>query len=224
MNKYKYETHFHTSEISPCGRVKASEGVRLYHDAGYAGIIVTDHYFEGFFETLPAVSWDRKADLFLEGYRRASEEGQKLGLDVHPGIELRFNENANDYLIYGFNESFLKEYKELYTLNLKKFRELTEGMGIIIIQAHPFRQNMIPADPSLIDGVEIYNGNPRHNSFNSLAEEYARKNGLKMLSGSDFHQPQDAARGGIVVGSRVNPGGFADVILKDRVLELIQTA
>jgi len=75
----------------------------------------------------------------------------------------------------------------------------------------------------LIDGVEIYNGNPRHNSSNHLALEYARKNGLKMLSGSDFHQVQDAARGGIIVDERIRPGGFAHRIMESGSIEFIHT-
>lgn len=222
MSTYKYETHLHTDETSPCGKVRAEDAVRIYHNAGYTGIAVTDHYFNGFFEMHPFLSWDKKIDLYLDGYRKAFTEGQRLSLDVHLGMEIRFNENANDYLVYGFNEDFLRKYRKLYKLTLKAFRELTADKGIIIIQAHPFRLNMIPAPPSLIDGVEIYNGNPRHNSSNHLAVQYARDNSLKMLSGSDFHQPQDAARGGIIVGSRIPPNGFADIVMHDKIIEFIQ--
>ena len=107
--------------------------------------------------------------------------------------------------------------------SLKAFRELTVGKGIIIIQAHPFRPYMVPAPPSLIDGVETYNGNPRHNSSNHLAMQYARDNGLKILSGSDFHQRQDAARGGIITGERIRLDDFANVVKQDRILDYIQT-
>lgn len=223
MSTYKYETHLHTYETSPCGKVKAEEAVRIYHNAGYTGIVVTDHYFNGFFEAHPFISWDKKVNLFLAGYKKAFAVGQKLGLDVLLGMEIRFSENPNDYLVYGFDEDFLRKYKKLYKLNLKTFRELTVDKGIIIIQAHPFRPDMVPAPPSLIDGVEAYNGNPRHTSSNHLAVQYARDNGLKMLSGSDFHQPHDAARGGIIVNERLNIDSFVDVFRKDRILEFIQT-
>lgn len=223
MSTYKYETHLHTDETSPCGKVPAEEVVRIYKEAGYTGIAVTDHYFNGFFDMHPFISWDKKINLFLSGYKKAFTEGQRLGLDVLLGMEIRFSENANDYLVYGFDEVFLRENKKLYKLGLKAFRELTADKGIIIIQAHPFRTQMVPAHPSLIDGVEIYNGNPRHNSSNHLVVQYARDNGLKMLSGSDFHQPQDAARGGIITGKRINPDGFADVIRQDMIIDYIQT-
>lgn len=220
---FKYETHLHTSETSPCGRVKAEEAVRIYHKAGYTGLIVTDHYFSGFFERHPFMSWDKKTDLYLAGYKKALAQGQRLGMEIHLGMEIRFNENANDYLVYGFDEAFLREHRKLYKLTLKEFRELTAGKGIIIIQAHPFRTHMVPASPGLIDGVEVYNGNPRHDSANHLALKYAQDNKLKMLSGSDFHQPQDAARGGIIVNDRLWANGIAFVILQDKISELIKT-
>jgi len=222
MDTYKYEPHLHTSETSPCGKVKAEDAVRTYHNAGYTGIIVTDHYYSGFFDIHPFKSWDKKIDLYLDGYNKAFAEGQKLDLDVHLGMEIRFNENANDYLVYGFGKEFLYQYKKLYDLGLKAFRELTADKGIIIIQAHPYRVAMVPAPPPLMDGVEIYNGNPRHNSSNHLAEQYARQNNLKMLSGSDFHQPQDAARGGIIVGERIKPNGFVEIVMQNKIVDYIR--
>ena len=220
---YKYETHFHTAETSPCGKVRAVDAVRIYKEAGYTGIVVTDHYFHGFFERQLFKSWDAKIDLYLAGYHRALEEGAKLGLEVHLGMEIQFSENSNDYLVYGFDEDFLRRSKKLYRLGLKDFRKHTTGSGIVIVQAHPFRPRMIPADPSLLDGIEIYNGNPRHDSSNHLALKYAQDNGLKMLSGSDFHQVQDAARGGIIVAERIKPGGFARTIMESGNIECIST-
>lgn len=219
----RYETHLHTSETSPCGRVPAVDAVRIYKRAGYTGIVVTDHYFRDFFEDQHFKSWAAKIARYLEGYHNALEEGARLGLDVHLGMEIRFDENANDYLVYGFDEDFLRRNKKLYRLGLESFRKLTAGSGIVIVQAHPFRPHMIPADPSLLDGIEVYNGNPRHDSSNHLALEYAQQNGLKMLSGSDFHQTQDAARGGITVAERIEPGCFAQTIMKSDNIGYIRT-
>jgi len=56
---------------------------------------------------------------------------------------------------------------------------------------------MAPATEQLLDGLEVYNGNPRHDSQNNKALSYAEKNNLKMISGSDFHEYEDLARGGI---------------------------
>jgi hypothetical protein len=75
MTNYKYETHFHTDETSPCGKVPAVTGVRLYHQAGYSGIIVTDHYFRGFFDIHPFTNWEKRIDLFSKATVRRSKKG-----------------------------------------------------------------------------------------------------------------------------------------------------
>ena len=38
------ELHLHTSESSPCGRVPAKKGMTMYREAGYDGVVVTDHF------------------------------------------------------------------------------------------------------------------------------------------------------------------------------------
>jgi hypothetical protein len=49
---FKYETHLHINETSPCGRVTAEEAVRINRKAGYTGLVVTDHYFNGFLKDI----------------------------------------------------------------------------------------------------------------------------------------------------------------------------
>jgi len=65
------------------------------------------------------------------------------------------------------------------------------------MQAHPFRPYITAANPKNIHGVEVFNGNLRHDSRNALAEEFAKNNGLIMVSGSDFHEYEDLNNGGI---------------------------
>lgn len=223
MTAFKYDTHVHTSEVSPCGKVPAKEAVKMYKDAGYYGIVITDHYCDSFFIGLGDLTWDEKIDCYLEGYNIALNAGKILGLEVILGMEIRFIENANDYLVYGIDEEFLRSNKELYKLSLREFRDLTKEENILIFQAHPFRPNMIPAPVELLDGVEVYNGNPRHNSNNDIAYEYALKNQLGMLSGSDFHRMVDIARGGIVISESIgNSHKFSNIIRNNKIIELIQ--
>jgi predicted metal-dependent phosphoesterase TrpH len=225
MSAFKYDTHVHTSETSPCGKIAAADLVRLYKGAGYHGIVITDHYYDNFFLHKFFKKWNEKIDSFLTGYKNASIEGEKQGLQVIHGIEITFTENYNDYLVYGIDEKFLKENKELYKLGLKKFRKLTADKNILIIQAHPYRPFMTQADPSLIDGVEVYNGNPRHTSNNPMAYEFALKYNLKMTSGSDFHQVQDLARGGILIPVQIStPAELVQIIKENKIIELIRNA
>ena len=41
------DTHVHTCQVSPCGKVPAKEMIELYKEAGYGGVIITDHYYKG---------------------------------------------------------------------------------------------------------------------------------------------------------------------------------
>lgn len=221
---YKFDTHVHTCETSECGQVEARETVKLYKEAGYEGIVITDHYYEGFFQSLEELSWDDKIDRYLRGYKNAVAEGTALGMIVILGIELRFTENPNDYLIYGITEAFLKENTDFYKMGLKKFKKLIENEDILIFQAHPYRPGMVPADPQDIHGVEVFNGNPRHNSRNSNALLFAKENGLMMSSGSDFHQTEDLARGGIIFLNEITSSSqFVEALRKNEIKELLST-
>jgi predicted metal-dependent phosphoesterase TrpH len=227
---YKIDMHVHTWETSFCGKVAAREAVKLYKDSGYYGIVITDHYYRGFITgSIRAVSlrkWNEKMELFMKGYNRAQEEGERIGLKVLLGMEIRFENSLNDYLVYGISEEFLKDNPSLYRLGIKNFKKYIEGTGILVYQAHPFRLGMKPAKPEYLDGIEVYNGNPRHNSKNHLALAYARENKLKMVSGSDFHQREDLARGGIFIKKQVSTSIELAEYLRDDTnpVELITTS
>lgn len=225
MIKFKFDTHVHTNETSRCGKVRASEMVKMYKNEGYSGVVITDHYTKDFFDDLPDITWEEKINRFSDGYKNAFEAGCRLGLTVIAGIELRFTENANDYLVYGINEKFLKENRELYNLGLNEFRKIADSYNLLIYQAHPFRKNMERAKPDLLDGVEIFNGNPRHESDNEKALKYACDNFLKMISGSDFHRSEDLARGGIVISRNIKDSAeLVHILNNNEIIDYIKSA
>lgn len=194
-----FEMHFHTSETSPCGRVPAGEGTRAYGKKGYDGIVVTDHYFDGYFEQiLPEMPWPEKVEHWLQGYRRAKAAGETCGLTVLLGMELRFSGSNNDYLVYGITEEFLRDYPRLYEMNPVSFSALARERGLWWAQAHPFRPWVSPCkEPRLLDGAEVYNGNPGQDNHNDRALAWAKKNGLSGIAGSDFHEWSGLGRAGI---------------------------
>ena len=196
----KLETHLHTSEVSPCGMVDARTAVRQYAGAGYGGIIVTDH-FGSYSLDLFAGTPKEKAEQFFRGYRLAKEEGEQCGIAVLFGAEISLEEGPEDYLLYGITPAF-----------------------ILVVQAHPFREYCRPGDPAFLDGAEVFNGNPRHNSRNHLAAAFAEVNGLAVrTSGSDYHQLEDLARGGIVFDCPIHTEqDFAQALLRGEGV-LIQT-
>jgi predicted metal-dependent phosphoesterase TrpH len=195
----KYDTHVHTSESSGCGKIPAKKIVKLYKNENYSGLVITDHYAYSIFEDMGYKNWNQKIDLFLKGYYAAKELGEKHGLNILLGMELSFTESRNDYLVYGIDEKFLYSNRELYKIGLINFYKLIkDNENIAIFQAHPFRGYCEVSNPEFLDGVEVYNGNKRHDSNNEKALNFAKMNNLCMSSGSDFHQKEDLARGGVI--------------------------
>ncbi len=196
----RYELHAHTSECDLAAHVGGAEMARLYRAAGYDGLVITDHYFDLFFSwfsrELEGLSHAAAMDRWLRGYHAAREAGERLGLVVLPGAEVRFSGTVNDYLIYGCDEDFLRHAPRLNELSGLDALLAILPEEACVVQAHPFREGMTVIDPSPLFGIEAWNGgtDPRRNA---LAAQYARDFGKPMTSGSDFHHESHLARGGI---------------------------
>ncbi len=189
---YKIELHLHTPIVSCCGKVAPEEIVRRYKQAGYAGITVTDHYHMYYFQD-PG----KNLDTFLEGYRQVKAIAEEEGLAVYYGAELRFTENSNDYLLYGFREELLTEPEQICRMGIAAFSELARENGALLIQAHPFRKGCVPVAPYLVDGVEAINRHDVHDNKNHLAMAFADRYGMRKISSGDFHDPEDRCIAGI---------------------------
>lgn len=215
---YSYETHCHTAEVSGCASVPAAEVIRHYKEAGYSGVNISDHYDTGFFlrRTAGLSTFQEQADAWLKGYRLAKAEGDAIGLSVFLGMELRTEESSNDYLLFGVTEEFVYDNPRLYEWKMADVCKLTKEYGILIFQAHPYRAGLV-FTPAVLDGVEVYNRNPRHNSHNDLACKAAETYGLRRSSGSDYHQLEDLARGGIRTEQPLTTTQqFRDIFLSER--------
>lgn len=225
---YKIETHLHTRYGSGCGKMNEHQIVSGYIAAGYHGLIVTDHYnrdtrwYPRRYPGLPGT------DLygFLEGYYRVREEGECRGLKVYKGAEIRFDGSLNDYLLIGYSDDLLREPEEVFKMGLESFCALAWKDGAILIQAHPCRSSCQPPCKPVpgrwLDGVEIFNGNPRADNHNEDAAAFARSmEHLILMSGSDCHQPEDIGLGGIFTGRL--PGDERELVrlLKQRKYTLI---
>lgn len=195
----KVELHAHTSETSPCGRVSAKKLVKMYKDTEYDAIVITDHYSKWVMELNSIREPEELTEFFLEGYRCASRYAQDSGgIKVLLGAEVSLLESPNDYLLYGTDEEFFLKNHMLFEMTLSKLYTLCYKNNILLVQAHPYRAYCTPANTHFLDGVEVHNGNPRHDSNNDKAYKWAEKNKLLKTSGSDFHREEDVAKGGIV--------------------------
>lgn len=198
---YKIELHMHTKYGSGCGQMEEKALVDGYLKAGYQAVVVTDHFCRDSFNYMGIAPGEKAACLerFLEGYRRVKAEGEARGLKVYRGAEIRFDENFNDYLLFGYSDELLSDPEEIFSMGLEAFIQRVRAEGTLLIQAHPFRWMCTPADLNCLDGVEVRNMHPGHSSCNEKAVEYAaRKPGLVLTSGSDCHEPHHLGRGGIL--------------------------
>jgi histidinol phosphatase-like PHP family hydrolase len=200
---YKIETHLHTTYISRCGWLGAQALIRMYAACGYSGICVTDHYNRICFDyaDIDLTAKGSKTDAFLLGVRRLKREAEKYDIQIYEGAELRFDGSENDYLLYGFPHDLLADPEHVISEGLPAFSKEARSTSALLIQAHPFRKKCTPAPAEYLDGIEVYNANPRHENHNDLALDYAKRHHLLMSAGSDCHRPGDEGRAGIMTSS-----------------------
>ncbi|MBR5552468.1 MAG: PHP domain-containing protein [Clostridia bacterium] len=212
----KFELHVHTRECDLYAVSHAADIVKLYHDAGYEGLVITDHYFEffsdWFADELVGLSARDIAKRRLKGYYEAKNEGEKLGFTVLAGAEVRFDGTINDYLVYGADEEFFLSCPVLNELkNLDELKSVLPS-DALIVQAHPFRNKMTVCDPTPLFGIEVYNGGTEP-FRNEMAEIFASHYEKAMTSGSDFHSPAALGRGGIFCEKKIKtPKDLVDVL------------
>ena len=222
MKKYKYECHCHTTLMSPCGKTDPAVTVREYIKAGYDGIYITDHLFaQNPLNKYSELSWKEVVDNHFKGFNAVSDATDGK-IDIFCGAELRIADSVNDYLIYGVNKTFFYEH-DLISMTLAQVSEAVRKNGGLLVQAHPFRSGMKIADPKLLDGIETYNGNFRHDSRNDIAKIWADKHDLIKLSGSDFHQIEDLARGGIMTNHKIESEKDFAITIKSGNYSIIET-
>ena len=199
MSRHRIETHSHTNVVSPCGYLSPLDLVQGYSRAGYSGLVVTDHLVSSLPIFLDIESWPERVGLFFSGFRAVQDAAKGSNLVVYPGFELTFTElPGRDFLVYGIDEKRLTEMPDVCAMNPAAFKGLAAEVGALVFQAHPFRKNQ-PVGPDLIDGLEVHNGNPRHDSQNDLASAYVERYGLLSCSGSDAHRLEDIGRCGITL-------------------------
>lgn len=194
---FKTETHLHTAEVSPCSHLRAKEMVKKYKEAGYRTIFVTDHFQCNTIDSYGDIPWADKMAIFLAGYYIAKCEGDKIGLNVLMGAEICFKGIPNHYLVYGITRGFLNKYPELHTYGIEKFSKIAREEGVFIVQAHPHRDGVCYPTPEYVDGIEVYNSNPRHEDNSEMSEKVVMERNMALIGGSDAHRNEDVAGGGI---------------------------
>ena len=194
---YLYETHMHTCQASACGTSTGKEHARFYKDAGYTGIIMTDHFFGGNTAVNRELPWEERINRFWSGYEDAKEEGDRIGLDVFFGLEQNYA--GDEYLIYGLTKEYMMAHPEMEHWTRRQQLEEVHKAGGCVIQAHPFRirgyMSRIRLGTLFCDGIEAANlGNEQIDD--ARAFRMGKELGLVMTAGSDNHRsPVDGPYG-----------------------------
>lgn len=182
--KYKNELHLHTKPVSICSDFTAEEVIETYDSLGINTIALTNHFFQGYFDRYGK---DEALQMYIDEYHKLKKCGESRGIFVVLGMEIRFTENINDYLVYGINEDDVYKSGDMLDLGIDEYYRQFKNDKNVIIQAHPFRDEMVRINPNSIDGMETFNLHPRHNNRTALACRYAKENNLLQTGGSDYH-------------------------------------
>lgn len=194
---YLYETHMHTSQASACARSTGREMAKAAKEAGYAGIIITDHSWYGNNCIASSLPWEQWIEAFCKGYEDAKSWGDENDFTVFFGYEANYG--GTEFLIYGVDKEWLITHPEIKDAPVEEQFRLIHKAGGMVIHAHPFREadyiSEIRLFPKYVDGVEAVNAthsshlSRHHNNpeFDVRATAYAGEHGLPVTAGSDIH-------------------------------------
>ena len=219
--EYIYETHCHSAQCSACAKSSAQMLVYAYHNAGYAGLVLTDHFIYGNTAVPQDLPWEERIKRYYAAYLDAKAVADPLDFDVIFGIEHAYGD-GKEVLIYGVELDFLLANPDIPDLTLDEFVDRIHKAGGIVIQAHPFRDryyvNMaVGPRTDIVDGIEVYNACNKPGEDPQALALLEQKDFIA-TAGGDIHKDSDERIGhaGVVLPHRVKTSKeFADA-LKER--------
>ena len=223
---YIYELHQHTGACSACGVISPEELPYDLKAEGYAGCVITDHFFHGNTAIRRNMPWADFVAAYEDAWLRAKAVGDKIGIDILFGIEEGVGD-GKEVLLYGITPQFLYDHPELRDtpVDLAHLSKIVHEAGALLYQAHPFRVREYiarpwePLPPEYFDGIEAYNaGNPPLD--NVRAVNYAAEMGFPITAGSDAHQAKSCPRYGVAVPHRIRTPEELVQVLRDEEYEI----
>ena len=131
---FLYETHCHCAQCSKCAHSTAADMVRAYHSAGYAGLVLTDHFIFGNTAVPKDLPWEERMHRYYDAYLEAKAEGHKLDFDVIFGIE-HFYGGGKEILFYGIDLAFLLNNPDIPDISIDTLVSRVHAAGGIAIHA-----------------------------------------------------------------------------------------
>ncbi|MBP5308959.1 MAG: hypothetical protein J6Z34_07500, partial [Clostridia bacterium] len=173
--------------------VTAEQAIDAKKESGYDGMILVNHCQSWYYPPAEHKDYIKRV---INEYRRTAEYGDKVGFRVFFGLEVSIDKPAyNDWLLYCVTEKFLLSTPCLYQLSQKELYRLCLDNGVALAQAHPFR-NSGWGDNEYMCGTEI-NATPCDLARAEETLDIARKRGLFVTCGTDYHGDERPKKGGI---------------------------
>lgn len=226
--RYKYEMHQHTWPCSHCGRADPAELVRNMKAEGYAGCVLTDHFYHGNSGIDRDLPWPDFCRAYEDAYLQAKAVGDGLDFDVLFGIEEHVGD-SKEVLLYGITPAFIYKYSQLREGGLAFIYEAAKAEGALVIQAHPFRNRdyienpMQRLDANLLHGYEVFNACNRPEDNDAALKIYGNS-GKIIVAGSDCHADIfQKQRAGIAVEHRIRTEKELADVLRSGHYELFGT-
>lgn len=218
---YKYQIHTHTAPTSKCAASTPCELIKALHEGGYAGCVVTNHFYHGNTGVSRELEWDDFVRAYEDDYIACKREAEKYGLDVIFGVEEGV-EGYAEILCYGVTPRMLYDHPELRECSAKNWSRVMREYGVLVIQAHPFRAWVGALPFELIDGIEVYN-HSHSPEYNEAAEKFALEHPeLILTSGGDTHYPETVPFAGIETDERIKNASDLVRILKEGKYRLLK--
>ena len=185
------DMHLHECTYSTDSFLRLEEIVSIARERGLDAICITDHDSMGL-------------------RKRAEAYSREIGFPIFVGVE--FFSLWGDITAWGIDDIPGQR------IDAQDFIDLVREKDGFCVSCHPFRNNNRGLREHLrdvrgLDGVEVLNLNPRHDSRNELALAYAKEHNLLMTAGSDCHRPGDEGTTGILAETLPEDSfGYADLI------------
>ena len=222
---FRYELHAHTAPCSKCGVQTMAEAVAACAAAGYAGFVITNHFYHGNSGVDRALSWEDYVEAYAADWREGVRLSREAGIDVIFGLEEGYTP-GKEVLLYGITPEEIAAAPFLREQGLERLSAYVRAQGGLVVHAHPYRiAPYIPdpdwtPDPALLDGVEVFNAHGENR--NERAAAFAAANGLFATAGGDVHTVSGFGRAGIAVEERIPDSKALAALLRSGRYRLIE--
>lgn len=188
---YLYDFHVHTEKCSMCAHSTIDEVIKAEKSAGYAGMVLTNHFLTSCCILPEDMPWEDKMAFYWEPFIVGKKLADELDFDLHFGVEFNYG-NAQEILMYGIDLDFLLSNRDMCEIPVEELADRVRAYGGYVSHSHPFRvRAYIPEgnflmDMSHVDAVEVLNSANREVD-DQRALEFAQELDLGMTAGNDLH-------------------------------------